>query len=141
MCTDCYYTIFSPILIFISFLLIPFFTYITIYRIYPFHQMHDITLTVQRVWLLVQALYVSSLLIIVLSGLTYVSFVYLNIDREVRNELLRIILAISCGLLVYLFCRIYNRMVSTYGWLLATFLFVTNKLKYLVNRNSLSEVN
>jgi hypothetical protein len=88
----------------------------------------------------VQALYFSCLINVMGSCFIYMLYVYNIVDREQRNDLLRLIISVSIALFVYFICRLYDKTLSNYMWIFVYMHFL-HTVKHYINRNSYIEVS
>lgn len=67
---------------------------------------------------LFQALFFSSVLVCVGSSFSYLLFWYLNIDREIRNVLVKMTLGLASSWFIFFLCRSFERFVRDWIWLI-----------------------
>jgi len=66
---------------------------------------------------LFQALFFSSVVICIGSSFSYLIFWYLNVDREIRNVLLKLTLGLAASWFIFFLCRSFERFVRDWIWI------------------------
>ena len=66
---------------------------------------------------LFQALFFSSVVICMGSSFYYLIFSYLNVDREIRNILVKLTLGLAASWFIFFLCRSFERFVRDWIWI------------------------
>jgi hypothetical protein len=69
---------------------------------------------------LFQAIYFSSVTLCFFSACSYLLYHYFGIDRETRNQMLRITISLSCSWFAFFFCRSFESSIRDYIWIAIT---------------------
>lgn len=88
---------------------------------------------------LFQSLFFSSALVVLGSIFGQLLFRYAGIDRELRNDILRIVMAIATSWLVFFVARSFQRFVRNWIWILMS-VILARSLNYYVNPMSRDEI-
>ena len=66
---------------------------------------------------LFQALFFSSVVVCIGSFFSYLIFWYLNVDREIRNILVKLTLGLAASWFIFFLCRSFERFVRDWIWI------------------------